>query len=403
MTFSLFRLKNRQRTGICTPFRLADRHPHINRPILRRQPNSGVEREEGWGYGPHRGRGRGCVMKKLASAAVIFLGLAGSAAFAADITVKAPPAAPAAPATPPWDIAFGGALMTDYEFRGITQSNHKPSVAAYGELRYNVNPNLQLYYGNAGESIDFPNHAAAEIDFYGGIRPTIGKLALDFGFWYYYYPGGIDFNGLGPPTPPSFPPVSILPNTSCANLVIVSGPFGTGCNVSKSNLSFYEGYGKATYNVTDALAITADIYGSPSWLNSGAYGVFASGIVKWTAPSAWFPKDWGAYFQGEGGYYWFGTTDSFYATPDFPAGIKYPNYATWNLGIGITWKVFTLDLRYWDTNLSQGDCAVLTSSHTATLGGAFSPTNPAGLVSNWCGAWFVAKLSADLTLNTNVK
>jgi uncharacterized protein (TIGR02001 family) len=122
-------------------------------------------------------------MKKLASAAILAIGFSTSAALAADLTVpvlKAPAAAPAA--TSPWDIAFGGALMTDYEFRGITQSDHKPSVAAYSELRYNFNPSLQVYYGNAGESIDFPNHAAAEIDFYGGIRPTFDKLALDFGF-----------------------------------------------------------------------------------------------------------------------------------------------------------------------------------------------------------------------------
>jgi hypothetical protein len=348
--------------------------------------------------------GRGCLMKKLASATLLTLGFSASVAFGADMMpLKAPVATPAAAPTSPWDIAFGGALMTDYEFRGITQSNHKPSVAAYSELRYNFNPNLQVYYGNAGESIDFPNHAAAEIDFYGGVRPTIDKLALDFGFWYYYYPGGINFNGLGPPTPPPFPPVSTAPNTSCANLVIVSGPFGTGCNVAKSNLSFWEVYGKATYTFSDMVAVTADVYYSPSWTNTGASGLFASGILKLTAPSAWFPKDWGAYFQGEFGYYWIGTTDSFYATPSFPAGINYPDYATWNLGVAITWKVFTLDLRYWDTNLSKGDCAVLTSAHTATLGGAFSPTNPAGLVSNWCSAWFVAKLSADLTLNTNVK
>jgi hypothetical protein len=340
-------------------------------------------------------------MNKLASAAILAIGFSTSAALAADLTVpvlKAPAAAPAA--TSPWDIAFGGALMTDYEFRGITQSAHKPSVAAYSELRYNFNPSLQVYYGNAGESIDFPNHAAAEIDFYGGIRPTFDKLALDFGFYYYYYPGGITFNGLGPPPPPAG---GSAPNTSCANLVIVNGPFGTGCNVSKGNLSFWEVYGKATYTFSDSVAVTGDVYYSPSWLNSGAPGLFASGILKLTAPSAWFPKDWGAYFQGEFGYYWIGTTDTFYATPSFPAGINYPDYATWNLGVAITWKVFTLDLRYWDTNLSKGDCAVLTSAHTATLGGAFSPTNPAGLVSNWCSATFVAKLSADLTLNTNVK
>ncbi len=339
-------------------------------------------------------------MKKFASAALVAFGLSTPAAVAADLTMplKAAPAAPVA--TSPWDIAFGGALMNDYEFRGITQSAHKPSVAAYSELRYNFNPNLQVYYGNAGESIDFPNHAAAEIDFYGGIRPTFGKLALDFGFWYYYYPGGINFNGLGPSAGNT--------NASCANGLVVLGPtqFSLGvpvCQVSKGNLSMWEVYGKATYNFTDALAVTGDVYYSPSWLNSGAPGLFASGIVKWTAPSAWFAKDWGAYFQGEVGHYWIGTTDAFYAVPLFPAGINYPDYTTWNLGVAITWKVFTLDLRYWDTDLSKGDCAVLTSAHTATPGGAFSPINPGGFVSNWCGATFVAKLSADLTLNTNVK
>ena len=47
----------------------------------------------------------------------------------------------------PWDIAFGSALTNDYVFRGITQSNHKPSVSAYFEPRYNVTKDLQLYVG----------------------------------------------------------------------------------------------------------------------------------------------------------------------------------------------------------------------------------------------------------------
>ena len=80
--------------------------------------------------------------------------------------------------------------MNDYNFRGITQSAHNPSTQAGFELRYNQSSSLQYYAGISGESIDFPNNAAAEIDFYGGFRPTFDKLALDFGFWYYWYPGG---------------------------------------------------------------------------------------------------------------------------------------------------------------------------------------------------------------------
>jgi uncharacterized protein (TIGR02001 family) len=131
----------------------------------------------------------------------------------------------------PWDIAIAGALMSDYNFRGITQSNHQPSAQIGFEPRYNFTPALQGYVGVSGESIDFPNRAAAEIDLYAGIRPTFGKLALDFGFWDYYYPGGQCFNT------PAFcgPGAAPLPNG----------------NVVKQNLSFYGGYGKATYTVND--------------------------------------------------------------------------------------------------------------------------------------------------------
>ena len=63
---------------------------------------------------------------------------------------------PAVVAFDPWDVAFGAAIMSDYIFRGVTQSNHKPSVAAYFEPRYNVNKDLQLYVGVSAESISFP-------------------------------------------------------------------------------------------------------------------------------------------------------------------------------------------------------------------------------------------------------
>src|SRR5580704_7450196 len=136
-------------------------------------------------------------MKKVAYL-VLAAGLASSTAMAADMAVKAPPAA--APPPNPWDVVVTAALMNDYNFRGISQSDHKPSTAAGFELRYNSNPNFQWYGGVSGESIDFSNNAAAEIDFYGGIRPTFDKLALDFGAWYYYYPGGqcYGFAGTGP-------------------------------------------------------------------------------------------------------------------------------------------------------------------------------------------------------------
>src|SRR5947199_6215074 len=129
----------------------------------------------------------GIVMKKIVLLATALAMVSGSA-LAADMPVKAVKAPPPAPFEP-WDIAFGAALMNDYIFRGVTQSNHQPSVTAYFEPRYNVTKDLQLYIGVAGESISFANRAAAEIDVYGGIRPTFGAFAFDFGLWGYFYPG----------------------------------------------------------------------------------------------------------------------------------------------------------------------------------------------------------------------
>jgi len=330
------------------------------------------------------------------------LTLSAGVASAADMAVKAPKVVEP---PSPWDVAFGGALMNDYIFRGITQSAHKPSVAAYVEPRYNITKDIQLYAGISGESIDFPNHAAAEIDFYGGIRPTFDKLAFDLGVWYYYYPGGQNFNG--DPLGQFFLPGAGLngaigTDILCANGIVaapVAARFGAGCQVLKANVSFVEFYGKATYTLGD-FALTGDVFYDPNWLNSGAWGTYASGILKFTAPSTWtLPWGLGFYASGEFGHYWFGTTDNFYGTLLFPLGIKYPDYNTWNLGIGFTKSVFTLDLRYSQTDLSKSNCAVITSDHTASLGGvaAASPTNPGGFESNWCGATFIAKLSMDLT------
>jgi len=59
-------------------------------------------------------------------------------------------------------------------------------------------------------------------------------------------------------------------------------------------------------------------------------------------------------------------------------------------------KIFSLDLRYHDTNLSKENCFVFTGDPNATLGGQTTMTNPEGLTSNWCSATFVAKFGFEL-------
>jgi Bacterial protein of unknown function (Gcw_chp) len=314
---------------------------------------------------------------------------------AADMAVKAPPA-PAAPASP-WDLVVTAALMNDYNFRGITQSNHKPSTQAGFELRYNINPSWQAYIGTSGESIDFSNAAAAEIDLYGGIRPTFDKLALDFGAWEYYYPGGECFNTAAACS-------TFGQGASAGPTVPQAGFVGGNGNVIKKNVSFWEVYGKYTYTVNDNFNFGNSIWYSNSVLNSGAWGVFYAGNVTLTAPTTWFSNGLGAYLSGDAGYWDLGTSDAFYGVPAFPNGVKYKSYATWDVGVGFTWKVLTLDLRYYDTNLSKADCNVFTSANNVNISASnVTLTNPTGAGTNWCSAAFVAKLSASIDFASNLK
>jgi len=286
------------------------------------------------------------------------LALSGQA-LAADMPVKAAPA----PATPDWDIAFGGGIASDYIFRGITQSNHGPSATAYFEPHYK-----EFYIGIAGSGIDWPsggsyglNAPTAEVDLYGGWRPTVGKWSFDLGYIYYLYPNSI---AAGPPN------------------------FGFTSD-------FGEVYGKATYAVTDALAIGGAIYYSPNLLNYHKASEYYEINAKYTIPSTYFAKDWGAYISGAYGRFNVdkGPT-AFSAGVGAPfTGFSIPSYNTWNAGLAFTYKVFTLDLRYSDTSIHGVQCTEFWNADPAL----------STSVSGWCRASFAAKLSFDLLANTNLK
>ena len=154
---------------------------------------------------------------------VLAAGLMSGAAFAADVPA-APEPAPAAPAisfdplASGFDYAFGAKAMSDYISRGITQSAHRPSGTAYGELRYGW-----FYGGVQPWSVNLPQDPTAEVDLYGGIRPSFGPVNLDFGAIYYAYPGSHTqyfINGTfvpGGTILPFFTPGSIPRARACTN------------------------------------------------------------------------------------------------------------------------------------------------------------------------------------------
>jgi uncharacterized protein (TIGR02001 family) len=289
--------------------------------------------------------------KLMVSIAAGLLGMATSA-MAADMQVKAP-RKPVE--VSPWDIAFGGALMSDYNFRGISQSDRGPSTTAYVETRYNVNPSLQLYAGSQYWAVDLPTHPSCECDFYAGFRPTVGPLAFDFGFIYYWYPRERQV---------------FLDGAGAATFV------NTGFAATFKDTDYWEVYGKVTWDVIkDRFALGANFYYSPDWLGSGATGFYASGTAKLTMQSFNFPtlvgsKEVGWYISGEVGHYSLGTADALLGGVATPL----PDYWTWNVGVAFTSGVFTLDLRYYDTDTTKEECFLLTSDLRGLTGG----TNPIG-------------------------
>jgi hypothetical protein len=294
-----------------------------------------------------------------------------ASAFAADIVTKAPrKVVEAAPASC-FDLAVGGGLQSDYNFRGVSQSDKGPNAYAYVQPRCNITKDIQLYAGFWGWSTKLPTKPTGEFDIYGGIRPTFGPLAFDFGVIYYWYPREEQqfFSGN----------------------VVTATPVPGFLPLTVSDTDFWEVYGKMTWTVTDWLAIGPYVYYSPDYLKSGAKATYAGGTVKFTLPSAWFPSDWGMYVSGEAAHYWIGTFSSLGPALAFDI----PDYSTWNVGLGVTYKIFTFDVRYYDTDLSRTQCFLLTSDPRGVTSGSNE--------SKWCDATIIGKFSFDLTAMTNLK
>ena len=152
----------------------------------------------------------------------------------------------------------------------------------------------QFYFGSFISNANFGT-PDTEIDLSVGWRPTVGNFSFDFGAVEYLY-------------------------------------------VVDSDTSYPELYGFAKYKVNDTFNVGTKLYYAPDYSQLGFSALYAEGNTTVSLPNNFS-------FSGALGVQTFATTGR-------------PDYLTWNAGFGYTWRSLTFDVRYWDTDLSTGECAI---------------------------------------------
>lgn len=204
--------------------------------------------------------------------------------------------------------SVNAAVTSDYVFRGISQSSENPAVSAGLDVGYGI-----FYAGFWGSSIDFDSdlQPSAEFDVYAGIKPVFGPVTFDFAVLGYLYPG------------------DDLP----------------------ANSNYLELKAGASITPFTNATLGANVYYSPeffgetgeAWAVEGNAGYTFAAIGRFT-PS----------ISGAVGWQQIKETDFDGANDD--------DYVYWNVGLGIGFDKFTLDLRYWDTDIDGGTFATETAA-----------------------------------------
>lgn len=94
-----------------------------------------------------------------------------------------------------WTVTGNVNVLTDYRFRGISQTLREPAIQGGFDAAHKSG----FYIGNWNSNVSgvqYPGGPGIEMDFYGGYKGEIGKtgLTFDVGNLYYYY-GNARFAG----------------------------------------------------------------------------------------------------------------------------------------------------------------------------------------------------------------
>jgi uncharacterized protein (TIGR02001 family) len=88
-----------------------------------------------------------------------------------------------APAPRACTLSANVGLTSDYVFRGLSQTDQGPAIQGGFDATCGM-----FYAGVWSSAIDFAGDAHLEIDLYAGIKPKTGPITWDLGVIYYAYP-----------------------------------------------------------------------------------------------------------------------------------------------------------------------------------------------------------------------
>ena len=239
---------------------------------------------------------------------LVGLSILAATAVAAPALADDAPAAPAAAS--PWTINGTATLVSDYRFRGISQTDRRFAVQG----SFTVSHASGFYASVWGSSIDdyVANGGDQEIDLIAGYKTTISGTTIDGGVLYYYYPGShgatTDF---------------AEPYLSASHTF---GPLGT-----KIGLAY------APKQKAQSCAYDPRCGGKAKEDSLYTYGELSGAIPG--VPLT---------FTGHLGESW----GRSYLTN----GLK--NYTDWSLTAAYTWKALTFSVAYVDTDFKKGEFVV---------------------------------------------
>ncbi|MEM7192300.1 MAG: TorF family putative porin [Pseudomonadota bacterium] len=196
------------------------------------------------------------------------------------------------------ELSASTALTTDYVFRGISQTGNNPAVQGSIDASYGI-----FYAGMWGSSIDF---APVEIDYYAGIAPEWMGISFDVGGLFYTYPGADDPGG---------------------------------------DFNYFEVKAAASYTFYDSFTLGVANYYSPEFFGESgdANALELAGEYTFDTIFNFFDPSISALV----GWQWIDENDTF-GTDD---------YTYWNVGLTLGFMDnFAADIRYYDTDLSSGEC-----------------------------------------------